>query len=84
MKLTEKKSGKSYLDKQTRVLPVQINCMVKYLYVELTANVVIYLKSSSPLIGTFFATFKLKMYVPGDTYVKVVWSIFKTSESGVS
>ena len=58
--------------------------MVKYLYVELTANVVIYLKSSAPLIGTFFASFKLKMYVPGDTYVKVVWSIFKTIESGVS
>ena len=85
VKLTEKKSGKSHVSKHCSFLPAEINWNSKKLPAELTSSVsVIYRLSLTSLIGTCFEPLKLKVYFPGDMYDKGVWSVFKTSNSGIS
>ena len=53
--------------------------------VAVTAKVTLMcLLSSRPLMGKFFDPFDEKVYFPGETYERGVWSTLGTSSDGIS
>ena len=79
-KVTLKSAGKSNLGRYLRVFSSQMNWIGRDFPVMLTVNVaVVCLWLPMPLIYTVFVPFGLKVYFPGETCGKGVWSRFRIS-----
>ena len=79
-KVTLKSAGKSNVLRYLLVFSSRMSWIGRDFPVMLTVKVtLICLWSSIPLIDTAFAPFGLKVYFPGETYGKGVWSRFRIS-----